>query len=530
MTSFILMAAMGGGGGAGSLIPNVELPGVFDMCRTKPEAPDDKFVNAPPPQEGPLYLRMLFLSGTDLAAGDITGSSDPYVDVRFGGQVFCSPPQMATLNPVWDYLLETEIKEPGMMRITVYDQDFGRQGDKLGDCEIQISKTPMKIRKETLPLQHVPSSFLQKAPNSRITVLYHIVDRLDDQPDLLELSKQIGEDGGEAATPQDYMVRVHVLQSDHTSVPSGTISAIRVSVGEKSQITGLGRPEGLRFVYGPRSLGSQLDFFLYNSTIEDLIQNRLKLEWILRQGTEEELDSVQSLYLRRSRHEEEEKEMPRTTVQVQVEDYKAKAVAEHRRSEERIAQDGSAAEENQTGTEGYEGERLARASVGTGEEVADLPAPTSERQSASQENSDKQEALTKKGEKREPRKGKDVRFERVGSPDDGSDNPESRMNHRKSTAGYSLEHKNKKAKRRERNKAEGAEKRSRFMTFGAWAFPLDEIREFCVEKKVCAWAGRAILINATKMKVGEVLLHVDIFTSKESARELIDLYHFPPPM
>lgn len=31
--------------------------------------------------------------------------------------------------------------------------------------------------------------------------------------------------------------------------------------------------------------GSQLDFFLYNSTIEDLIQNRLKLEWILRQGT-----------------------------------------------------------------------------------------------------------------------------------------------------------------------------------------------------------------------------------------------------
>lgn len=70
MTSFILMAAMGGGGGAGSLIPNVELPGVFDMCRAKPEAPDEKFVNAPPPQEGPLYLRMLFLSGTDLAAGN----------------------------------------------------------------------------------------------------------------------------------------------------------------------------------------------------------------------------------------------------------------------------------------------------------------------------------------------------------------------------------------------------------------------------------------------------------------------------
>nr|CAJ20272.1 hypothetical protein TgIa.0170 [Toxoplasma gondii RH] len=370
MTAFILMTAMSGraAGGGGSCYPTTGVPSIFDACRTKLEAPNDKFVNTPPPQEGPLYLRMLCLSG------DTSGSSDPYLDVRFGGQVFCSPPQTATLNPVWDYLVETEVKEPGVMRITIYDQDWGCQGDKLGDCEIQIPKTPMKIKKETIRLRHVLSPFLKKAPNSRINVLYHIVDRLDDQPDLLELSKQMGENGGEAASPQDYTVRVFILESGHLSVPEDSLSAIRVSLSDKSQLTGLGRPEGFRFAYGPRGAGSQLSFFLYNSTIEDLIQNRLKLEWILRKGNEDDLDAAKSLYLQR--HTRDENSVPVTSVRVNIQDPIAEAVAEERKQVANLSHGTGNEDKKQEGQDGeVEGERLAQARHSSAAEVA---APTAE--------------------------------------------------------------------------------------------------------------------------------------------------------
>ncbi|KEP61237.1 UNVERIFIED_CONTAM: C2 domain-containing protein [Hammondia hammondi] len=475
MAAFILMTAMTGGaaGGGGSCYPTTGVPSIFDACRTKLEAPKDKFVNTPPPQEGPLYLRLLCLSGTDLAPGDISGSSDPYVDVRFGGQVFCSPPQTATLNPVWDYLVETEVKEPGVMRITIYDQDWGCKGDKLGDCEIQIPKTPMKIKKETIRLRHVPSSFLKKAPNSRINVLYHIVDRLDDQADLLEMSKQMGEDGGEAATPQDYTVRIIVLE------------------------------------------GSQLSFFLYNSTIEDLIQNRLKIEWILRKGNEDELDAAKSLYLRRPARDENS--VPVTSVRVNIQDPIADAVAEERKLLANLSLGKGSDDEKQEGQDGeVDGERLAQARHSSAAEVA---APTAEAR-------DNSELTTQNAKsKKKARKEKQTEAPFHGVPIHEEKTPQ-RSNNNKYVDELTLRRRDKK----ERRRAHAGQPESYFLPFGAWEFPLEEIRDFCVEAKVCAWAARAILLSASGMVVGEVLLHVDIFTAKETPRELVDLYHFPPPV
>ncbi|CBZ49741.1 hypothetical protein NCLIV_002280 [Neospora caninum Liverpool] len=485
MTASILMTAISGGatGGGGSCYPPDGLPSVLDACRTKLEAPKDKFMNAPPPQEGPLYLRMLCLSGTDLAAGDITGSSDPYVDVRFGGQVFCSPPQMATLNPVWDYLIETEVKEPGVIRITVYDQDWGRQGDKLGECEIQIPKTPMKIKKETLRLRHVPSSFLKKAPNSRITVLYHIVDRLEDQPDLLELSKQIGESGGEAATPQDYTVRVNVLESDHSSVPADTLSAIRVSSSDKSQVTGLGRPEGFRFAYGPR-------------------------------GVEDELDASKSLYL--GRPTRDERSVPKTSVRVNIQDPAGEAIGQERSIFENVpfgtGNDGGKLE----GLDGKEeGERLAQAGASSATEVA---TPTAVARKKSEENNPRTKGTCKK----RAEKHTGAYFHAISTQENTA--PQ-RTTNKVYVGDLALRQRDKK-----RRRAHAGQPESHFLPFGVWEFPLDEIRDFCVETKVCAWAARAILVSASGMAVGEVLLHVDIFTAKETPRELVDLYHFPPPI
>lgn len=138
--------------------------------------------------------------------------------------------------------------------------------------------------------------------------------------------------------------------------------------------------------------------------------------------------------------------MPKTSVRVQVEDFKAQAVAEHRRSEERVSQ-GDPGEDKPDGAEGHEGERLARASVSSGEEVADATAHTTGRQDVSQEAEEKQATASKGAEKREQGKWKDVRFERVGSQEDTSDNPEGRQSRRKTAAGYSLEHRSKSLRR-----------------------------------------------------------------------------------
>ena len=43
-----------------------------------------------------------------------------------------------------------------------------------------------------------------------------------------------------------------------------------------------------------------------------------------------------------------------------------------------------------------------------------------------------------------------------------------------------------------------------FRTFATWQLPLDEIREFCTERRLCAWAGRCILTSKTGVKSGEV--------------------------
>lgn len=86
------------------------------------------------------------------------------------------------------------------------------QGDFLGSCQLAISRSPSRLKKETLPLASVPSHFFSKAPNSRITVLYHVVERLEDQPDLVELARHLGGEGGEETKPQNMTVRCCCLQ------------------------------------------------------------------------------------------------------------------------------------------------------------------------------------------------------------------------------------------------------------------------------------------------------------------------------
>lgn len=46
-----------------------------------------------------------------------------------------------------------------------------------------------------------------------------------------------------------------------------------------------------------------------------------------------------------------------------------------------------------------------------------------------------------------------------------------------------------------------------FLTFGSWQLPLEEIREFCSERRLCAWAARCTLTSKSGVRRGEVLAH-----------------------
>lgn len=137
------------------------------MCSPPPLEPRPvKRLNAPPPSDGPFYLRLCVLSGTDIAAGDISGYSDPYVELHFAGERYATSACSRTLNPVWDFLIELEIPESGIMMLKVFDQDFGGQGELLGTAQLHVSKQTKRIKREVLQMQNVPAGWLSKPPNN----------------------------------------------------------------------------------------------------------------------------------------------------------------------------------------------------------------------------------------------------------------------------------------------------------------------------------------------------------------------------
>ncbi|KAL8269292.1 hypothetical protein Esti_006782 [Eimeria stiedai] len=457
------------------------MPSLFSCGANEPE-PEEKFVNAPPPKQGPIFLRMCILCGNDLAAGDITGTSDPYVDVRYGENSFCSPPQMNTLNPVWDFSFELEIKasitllsveiaelsnmaETGTLHFSVYDQDMGIQGDFLGSCQLLIPRRPAKLKKETLFLSSVPAPFFSKPPTSRITVFYHVVERLEDQPDLVQLARRMGDDGSEDKIPKNMTVRCCCLQTEHSSLQDNMVAALRVAVGRQSSISQPGIADGLRYLYGPPSAGWQAEFSLKNVTVEDLVQLRIAVDWMLREGSVEEIRRARTKYIN---------------------------ACENRASE----LDGS--RENK-------GRRLA----GKGRTSGTSAGQIDPLQDGSRTNKKKARFQTK-------------------NLDEGNKTSDARP----TLQGYenALSHKLRKRARKRRGASLGAGTRGRFITFGSWQLPLDEIREFCSERRICAWAGRCILTSKSGVKSGELLMHVDIFAEGERPLPKVDIRRFPPPI
>eukprot|EP00300_Choanocystis_sp_HF-7_P033460 c45808_g1_i1.p1 GENE.c45808_g1_i1~~c45808_g1_i1.p1 ORF type:complete len:302 (+),score=82.15 c45808_g1_i1:49-954(+) len=77
---------------------------------------------------------------TDLIAGDMSGTSDPFVKARCGKHENQTPFVPTTLNPVWNHTLQLNVDSiDDPVRLLVIDHDMIGSGDPLGEAIVSLS-------------------------------------------------------------------------------------------------------------------------------------------------------------------------------------------------------------------------------------------------------------------------------------------------------------------------------------------------------------------------------------------------------
>ncbi|XP_075693269.1 multiple C2 and transmembrane domain-containing protein 1 isoform X1 [Rhinoderma darwinii] len=104
----------------------------------------------PLPNPGMYQLDVILKRGSNLAARDRGGTSDPYVKFKIGGkEVFRSKTIHKNLNPVWEEkvsLLLENLKEP--LYVKVFDYDFGLQDDFMGSAFLDLTTLELQSAKD----------------------------------------------------------------------------------------------------------------------------------------------------------------------------------------------------------------------------------------------------------------------------------------------------------------------------------------------------------------------------------------------
>ncbi|KAG8456372.1 hypothetical protein GDO86_002233 [Hymenochirus boettgeri] len=104
----------------------------------------------PFPNLGMYQLDITLKNGSNLAARDRGGTSDPYVKFKIGGkEVFRSKTVHKTLNPVWDEkvsLFVDSLKQS--LYVKVFDYDFGLQDDFMGSAFLDLTTLELHSTKE----------------------------------------------------------------------------------------------------------------------------------------------------------------------------------------------------------------------------------------------------------------------------------------------------------------------------------------------------------------------------------------------
>eukprot|EP01133_Synstelium_polycarpum_P019091 gene19091-22863_t len=119
------------------------------------------FVDAP---QGEISVRLI--SGRDLVAADLNGSSDPYVKIRSQGfdKPVISKCIQKNLNPKWDQTMEVSVSQPtsDILHFEVYDKDALGKDDMIGYFGVDCALLPMGVEVVTSErLSYVPRGTIQ---------------------------------------------------------------------------------------------------------------------------------------------------------------------------------------------------------------------------------------------------------------------------------------------------------------------------------------------------------------------------------
>ncbi len=87
---------------------------------------------------GSLYV--MVVEAHDLTGKDFSGLSDPYVKLHLGDQETRSEIMFQTLDPHWFEKFKIEVKdsEHAFLRVEVWDYDWGKPDDFLGQLEMPL--------------------------------------------------------------------------------------------------------------------------------------------------------------------------------------------------------------------------------------------------------------------------------------------------------------------------------------------------------------------------------------------------------
>eukprot|EP00397_Hematodinium_sp_SG-2012_P000120 GEMP01000120.1.p1 GENE.GEMP01000120.1~~GEMP01000120.1.p1 ORF type:complete len:2655 (+),score=533.33 GEMP01000120.1:60-8024(+) len=149
------------------------------------DAPE--FVSKTAPKAKKLFLRLCVHSAADLS-GDITGRCDPYVNAAIQGGPSWDSKAESSVSPVWEEVWEQEYTtgESSSIMLKVLDKDI--VGSRLlGIVQISLPTGVTSPKKETLKLRNVPKGYFSVPPKSTLTILFHSVESLENQPNLVEI-------------------------------------------------------------------------------------------------------------------------------------------------------------------------------------------------------------------------------------------------------------------------------------------------------------------------------------------------------
>ncbi|XP_053557469.1 multiple C2 and transmembrane domain-containing protein 1 [Bombina bombina] len=120
------------------------------LCGQKNNSLGNSNVDLPLPCLGMHQLDVTLKRGSNLAARDRGGTSDPYVKFKIGGkEVFRSKTIHKNLNPVWEEkvsLIIDNLKDP--LYVKVFDYDFGLQDDFMGSAFLDLTTLELQSSRD----------------------------------------------------------------------------------------------------------------------------------------------------------------------------------------------------------------------------------------------------------------------------------------------------------------------------------------------------------------------------------------------